>query len=308
MPSAEKIARQYFDQAHFDEDRRVAACVDALKRLHGPAVAAVVLYGSYLRGSADTLLDLYVLLDRYASALPAGQALANRLLPPNVYHLALTEFEPRLAAKYATVTIDRLEAAVGNDFHSYFWARFAQPVAPVYVRDDAVRARLVDIVCTAVGTMVRRVAPMLPSEFSTRDLWIRGFTLTYGCELRSEDAGKATELYERYQDYLAPMTAAVAHESGLSGGDGEHWRAETTAVQRRSSRRRWWLRRGHGKALSLARLAKAAFTFNDPLEYILWKIERHSGVYIEPTDLQRRYPVFFSWGLFWRLYRRGGFK
>ena len=53
---------------------------------------------------------------------------------------------------------------------------------------------------------------------------------------------------------------------------------------------------------------KAAFTFNDALDYILWKIERHSGVYVEPTELQRRHPLLFSWGLLWRVYRKGGFR
>jgi len=56
------------------------------------------------------------------------------------------------------------------------------------------------------------------------------------------------------------------------------------------------------------RLGKAAFTFNDPLDYVLWKVERHSGIHVEPTALQRRHPLLFAWPLLWRLYRRGGFR
>jgi hypothetical protein len=56
------------------------------------------------------------------------------------------------------------------------------------------------------------------------------------------------------------------------------------------------------------RLVKAAGTFDDPLDYLLWKIERHSGIYIAPSERQRRYPLIFAWGLLWRLYRRGAFR
>jgi hypothetical protein len=53
---------------------------------------------------------------------------------------------------------------------------------------------------------------------------------------------------------------------------------------------------------------KAAFTFDDGAVYILWKIERHSGVGIELSDWQRRHPILASTTLFWRLYRKGAFR
>ena len=70
----------------------------------------------------------------------------------------------------------------------------------------------------------------------------------------------------------------------------------------------WWLRRVLGKILSVKRLFKAAFTFNEPLQYLLWKIERHSGHYIEPSPLQLKHPLLFSWPLLWKLYRLGAFR
>ena len=42
--------------------------------------------------------------------------------------------------------------------------------------------------------------------------------------------------------------------------------------------------------------------------YILWKIERHSGVRVEVTPRQRRHPFIFALPLFWRLYRQGAFR
>jgi hypothetical protein len=70
----------------------------------------------------------------------------------------------------------------------------------------------------------------------------------------------------------------------------------------------WWFRRVQGKILSTLRLLKAAATFDDALDYLLWKIQRHSGVFIEPSRLQRRYPVIFAWPLLFRLWRKGAFR
>ena len=63
-----------------------------------------------------------------------------------------------------------------------------------------------------------------------------------------------------------------------------------------------------GKLLSVARLLKALVTFEGGLDYIAWKLERHSGVPVDIPDRVRRYPLIFIWGLFWKLYRRGVFR
>ena len=56
------------------------------------------------------------------------------------------------------------------------------------------------------------------------------------------------------------------------------------------------------------RLVKALFTFEGGLDYIAWKLERHSGEKIDIPDRVRRAPLIFLWGFFWDLYRRGIFK
>lgn len=68
------------------------------------------------------------------------------------------------------------------------------------------------------------------------------------------------------------------------------------------------VRRLLGKTLNVARLIKAAFTFAGGVDYLLWKVERHSGVRIEPTPFLRRHPLLGIWGVAWRLWRRGGFR
>ncbi|MBW1980227.1 MAG: hypothetical protein JRJ12_03315, partial [Deltaproteobacteria bacterium] len=56
------------------------------------------------------------------------------------------------------------------------------------------------------------------------------------------------------------------------------------------------------------RLLKAAFTFEDGLEYVLWKIERHSGVKVEVSRRLQQHPLLAAAVLSWRLYRRKAFR
>ena len=296
-------------EQYADTNEWVRLFVTELIGRHGDAVSAILLYGSHVRGKRDTVLDFYVLLNDYARGI-AGvvQQIANRILPPNVYHLTLENGDRIYAAKFATVTLAQFEHGINRRFHSYFWARFAQPFVLAYARDASVKQRLSDAGRAAARRMMESVIPVLQPEFSTDALWKRAFTLTYDCELRAEGCGKAAELFAAYAAPLAAVTNALAPELAISRIGEHRWRSELSAARRRAVAWSWRLRRVEGKLLSVARLFKAAFTFNDPLDYILWKVERHSGIHIEPTALQRRHPLIFSWGLLWRLYRLGGFK
>ena len=70
----------------------------------------------------------------------------------------------------------------------------------------------------------------------------------------------------------------------------------------------WALRRVQGKALSVARLIKGLFTFEGGLDYLAWKLSRHSGQVVEIPDKVRRRPLIHIWGFMRHLYRRGVFR
>jgi hypothetical protein len=44
------------------------------------------------------------------------------------------------------------------------------------------------------------------------------------------------------------------------------------------------------------------------VDYVLWKIERHSGVTLDVEPRLKRLPLLAMGVLAWRLYRRGGFR
>ena len=289
--------------------------LEEIRQKHDDALLAILVYGSWLRGKRDTMLDFYVLVDDYHTLDSAWQGWMCRLLPPNVYQIHHKKNDPEsenpeLRAKYALLTLSRFRNAMQNDFHSYFWARFAQPCEVLYARDEATRIVLQDVLSNAANTFVQRVIPAMGDSFSSADLWTHGLALTYQCELRTESSNRGESIYDFDPAYYDGVTSAFALESNaLSTTNTENqYLNQSGGFSRKRSSLTWWLRRVQGKLLSVLRLVKAAFTFNEPMEYLLWKIERHSGVYIEPTQRQLKHPLIFAWPLLWKLYRRGAFR
>ncbi|MCC6709151.1 MAG: hypothetical protein IT492_16460 [Gammaproteobacteria bacterium] len=290
-----------------DKDATLAAFVEHFASRFGAHLLAVLAYGSYLRGKRDTVLDFYVVLDSY-SALPRLAGLANRLLPPNVYHVTLGSGDARQAAKFATVTLEHFKHSIETDFHCYFWARFAQPFVVLFARDESLRRQIEQLGLAAARRVLASSLAALPETFDSETAWRHAFTLSYGAELRAEDAAGAARLVEHYGETLNAHLEALASEFNLTPVAPRRWRHTPSALAATRLDHEWKRRRRLGKFLSIARLLKAAFTFNDPLDYVVWKVARHSGVVEEPTPLQRRHPLLFGWGVLWRLYRRGGFR
>jgi len=297
------------------EDTGLESLLEEIKHKHGDALLAILVYGSWLRGKRDTMLDFYVLVEDYHTLDSAWQGWMCSLLPPNVYHIHHKTNDTgaagqELRAKYALLTLKRFRHAMQNDFHSYFWARFAQPCEVLYVRDEATHDVLTDALNSASATFVQRVLPAIGDPFSSAELWTHGLSLTYQCELRTESKNRGESIYAYSPAYYDRITASFARKNPTpsNSGPGSMYCNQSSSSARRFSAFTWWLRRMQGKLLSVLRLFKAAFTFNEPLEYLLWKIERHTGLYIEPSQRQLKHPLIFSWPLLWKLYRQGAFR
>jgi len=297
------------------QDPGLEPLIDEIRSRHGDALLAILVYGSWLRGKRDTMLDFYVLVDDYRTLDSAWQGWMCRALPPNVYHIHHEVDDVNLQgdslrAKYAVLTLSRFHHAMRHDFHSYFWARFAQPCEILYTRDQATRDILTSAFNCASATFLRRVLPTMKDEFSSGDLWTQGLSLTYKSELRTESSDRGEFIYDFNPGYYDGITNSLASENedfAYSGSDNIYFN-RSSRLSRRLSPLVWWTRRIQGKLLSVMRLTKAAFTFNEPLEYLLWKIERHSGIYIKPTQRQLDHPLIFAWPLLWKLRRRGAFR
>ena len=149
----------------------------------------------------------------------------------------------------------------------------------------------------------RRSYYVIPDKFSSESLWKKAFELTYRCELRSESQNTP----EIIASHIGGLSSALAEECALTPIKDGTWQSNTS-YYKAHYKILWFLRMFVGKVFSVARLLKALVTFDNPLDYLVWKIERHTGIKEIPTQLQRKYPLLFSWPLLWRIYKRGGFR
>jgi hypothetical protein len=295
----------------------VRALAEAVLTRYGDAAQAVLVYGSCLRTGDDGegLVDLYVLVDSYRSAYRGRtRALLNKLLPPNVFYLELSVNGRVVRAKYAVLSVaDFRRGASMRCFHSYFWGRFAQPVGLVYARTDRVAEEVVAALAQAAVTFIARALPQQERDFDAGELWRTGLRLSYRAELRAERPDRVARLFDAAAEHYDQVTrAATATEAFavevVTGTAPVRYRPRFPSRTRLANRFAWRARRVQGKALSVLRLLKAVFTFDGGVDYVLWKIERHSGVTVEVTPRLRRHPLLAAPVLSWRLYRRGAFR
>jgi hypothetical protein len=276
----------------------VAAVAEAARAAHGPGVGAVLFYGSCLRdGYHDGLMvDLYLLADDYA-AVHGGPLMRwlNRLIPPNVYYVETRHDGGVVRAKYALVSLPQFERLAGPGTRNpYFWARFAQPTGLVWARDAAVAGRVRDALGQAIATTAAAVLPLVGEEADAEALWVRALSESYRTELRAEGPERARTIVGHDRERYRQVTAALRAGEGLPVRESP---AEAA--------RRWRRRRVEGKALSVLRLVKAAFTFAGGGDYLAWKISRHAAVPVEFKPWERRHPLLAAPFVLWRLGRRG---
>lgn len=270
----------------------------------GGTVAAVLFYGSCLRTSEPGLIDLYVLVDSYrAFHKNILSAVANRLLPPTVVFRPSNNPANR-GFKIAIISRRDFQRRLKpRSLDTTLWARFCQPVSVAYCRDETVRAWLCDALADAAATAVHWAARLGPERGNSRDYWCALFRATFAAELRAEREGRGELIYEydrvRYDGILETCAqgALVANPPVIE-------RCLPNKVVA-GARREWRWRFRLGKILNLARLAKALFTFSNGLDYIVWKLERHSDQSVVLSDWQRRHPILAAPVVIPSLLRRG---
>lgn len=286
--------------------------LEALLEQFKTAVDAVILYGSCLRtGDLDEgIVDLYVLVNDYNKAY-SRQYLSylNAWLAPNVFYLEVPHQNKTLRAKYAVIATADFEKASRYWFHSYIWARFAQPCRLLHVRNEAIRQRLYRALACSVITFLSEGGRALEKgEFTVEDIWTRCLILSYAAELRAENETRARHLARLNAGDFAQLTEAaypVLSEVLIRQPGNTTFQCLNSSATRRRALWRWRLRRWQGRLLSILRLSKATITFSGYLDYAAWKIKRHTGISVEITPQLRRHPIIWGFKVMWQLLRRG---
>lgn len=289
-----------------------------IQQRHGEAVDAVLFYGSCLRTrqTADCVLDFYVLVRSYRSFYERRLLRwLNALLPPNVFYIEVGQGGQTLRAKYAVISTADFEfATTPAVVPAIIWARFCQPTRLVFARSEAVQDRVIHAATQAALTFLSRVIPFFARNDFTRlfrpaDLWQRGFRETYRTEFRTERPETIRALYqaspERYDQVARLGLQLLEQQGGYScrEKDGQ-WMVRMPRLKRWTGRLSWAVRVTGAKSLYAVRLFKTALTFDDWLPYVLWKLGRHTGVWVELSERQRRYPLLLGWPVLLKLLRQ----
>lgn len=298
-----------------DLDALVANELDAAPPAHAAAMGAdlarrfegslaLLFYGSVLRtGDRDGVMDFYVLTEKPRRGL---RGVAGRLLWPDVSYHEFDADGRTYRAKVASMTLAQFQRAVlGIGADTTIWTRFVQPAALVWSANAEAAERVRDAVAAAAVTAARFAAVVGPESGQPSDYWTALFRQTYAAEFRVEAKGREQQILavnpSRYDETLiaAWRAAGLAWEK-LPGGQV---RPHMESAERARLTRAWRLRRRLGKPLNLARLVKAAFTFEGAARYAAWKIERHTGLPVPLTPWRERHVILASPGVFWRLWK-----
>lgn len=254
-----------------------------------PGVLAVLFYGNMQRNpDAHGLLDFYVLTESDRAYYGRGlSALANRLLPPNVF---LESVPDGPKAKVAVMRLDAFAHRMRwNAWDTTLWARFCQPAVLAYSRDHRAYEQVLDAIVQAHETAAHWAIRFVDSKAGSTQAWEALFRYTYGAELRVEGSGRAQMLAAQGAEIYALLHIA-SRETG-------------PAVTNTQALRAWRKRRLVGKFLNAARLIKACFTFRGAIAYALDKVERHSGRPVSLSDWEKRHPWIAAPWVFVRLLR-----
>ena len=279
--------------------REVDPAVSAQARALGDQAGAlaVLFYGSNLRtGSLDGVLDFYVLT---AGAPEKG-------LWPRVSYREWNFQGTPLRAKIATMTLAKFaQATAGATLDTTIWARFVQPSALVWQRDDRAGAAVREAVADAARTAARLAVALGPAKGRADDYWRALFRATYRAELRVEAPGREDSILAANREHFAGLLPAALGSAGIAyGEDGATLTPRLDDARKRQVLAWWKPRRRLGKALNAARLLRAAGTFDGAARYAAWKVERHTGVAIEVTPWRERHPVLAAPGVLWRVWRQ----
>lgn len=272
---------------------------------------AVLYYGSTLRNAEfdGHMLDFYLIVADYEQAFGRKWlARANKLLPPNVF-----PFEHKnLVGKYAVLSeADFVRLTSSRTLNVSVWARFAQPSRLAWVADEQAAETATDAIAQAAPTLLEAARPCLPDSICPLEMWRQAFSLTYAAELRAERKNRAVSVVDcdpdRYCTFAAPALAAAGICTHIVDGRLVFDHPLSTA-ERARGKACWARRRREGKALTLLRLAKASATYANGIDYLAWKISRHSGHAIKLSPWQRKWPILGALTLLPRLIASGAVR
>lgn len=290
----------------------IAPFVDALRRDHGQEICSILFYGSCLFSTTQrqsSFPDFYILvsnLGRYHRS--PWHATLNRILPPNVYYGDFSSGVESLRCKYCVMTVDQFARETSHRAHDiHHLGRFSKQFCMAYSRDAATAHTIVDSAIQAMLVLVPHSLARLPERFSLEEFVLTQLGLSYLGERRVVEPTKVNSLLDASKDYYLAIYSTVLslyfrrHKTPVPSGGSTFSQPGVDKEQRQ--RTESFLQRSRTRGIF--RWPKYILTVDNWLQYILDKLERHQGVKVELTALQRKYPLIFGWPVYFDLRRKG---
>jgi len=276
------------------------AVVELARALADPARdAAILYYGSTLRtGDLSGILDFYRLTRRPHRRGLHG--LVERVIWPEVSYHEVRVGGRLLRAKVATLPLATFQrAAEGRTLDTTIWARFVQPAQRVWSADAEAGEAAALAVTAAAVTAARYTAALGPDAGPADAFWLALFRRTYAAEFRVEDVGRADTVMAAGGDRYAEILPLAWDAGGVGyAAEGGTLRPVKRGLPG------WTLPDLMGKPLNVARILKAAFTFDGAARYAAYKVERHTGIELAITPFRERHPFLAAPGAWLELRRR----
>lgn len=288
---------------------KVTQMCETISARHPNRVLGFLYYGSSLRqmNEGGKMLDLYVIVDSYKKTHKNPiRATLNAAIPPAVYYVELTHEDKTLSTcKYSIISLSGFERRCGSSaLLSTVWGRFSQPSILLFSRDENTKSRIMRARVAAVSHLANETAPLINAPTSSLAFWARALRESYRTELRPEASeSRSLEIVAKYENRYTELSTAL-----FGKPDSKGLYNLTSSEKPNAVKLRWLMRRVIGKPMTAIRVINSAATFDGGLEYVLRKLENHSGVTIDVTPSQRRHPVLWSPILGWKLWRKGAFR
>jgi len=294
-----------------EEDPELSAFIEAFKQRFGRELVAVIMTGSCLSSitkSKDSFRDFFVILDSYRSTGHFLKRIFHRILPPDLYHLAVDMPDGRkVHCKYYILAMDDLIRTTGPAAPDlYVLGRLSKRVSCVYRRNPAADILVTRALAQATERAVRIAAALVKDRIEEDAFYKLVLQISYLAEQRLEDERKIEGLFAAgeayYRRVYGRLVTRLIEEGELSRiGGNMLMRGPRPAMSRteawrfiKASRIRAWLR-----------WPKMIVTVDNWLDQILAKAERTHGIKIDVPGWERPVILITGWRHYFRLKRQG---
>jgi len=283
-----------------------------LANAFGPTAVALIHYGSHAHGTgatAESAHDYFAIVDDYGDAYrslaatvgtryrPRTAAMLNRVLPPNVISMTDASATPPLRAKIAVFSLRDFRRACSPRSRDLFVrGRLFQVAELAWARDEESRLAVVTATIEARAGSFEWGRVSLPAQFDVETYCRTLLTSAFASEIRPETTDRIAILLDAQRTALHRMYVPLLEwlqRAGILQRSGARYSDTASHGSWQKLRSAVYLRRS--KLRATLRWAKYVALYDDWLDYVVRKIARRSGVVIELSSRERRWPLIFLW-------------